>query len=1344
MSAVATLTIGGTTAQGTADLPANTAQTNYWSTVPRLAGDNAADVMQLNFRNPRLINAIYIETAHFPHAMVLEYQDPNDSSWRPLQLAKKGGPAGYLVVDSAPAKINVHSNQEHTQHYGPNHWVPVTFALTAVETAAIRFKLTRNPHGTLPRDTAGKPAAFSLGLRNVQIGYDIYSKADAPRYGDPTFYTADFAETTDMLGSPVSFSLTEEKAANVLDSAGGPYWRSEPMPVNFAVVNFYVDVRDPQGNPQTIDRFLIDPLTVGVNTNVYWSTDVPDSNFEASDEPLAYPIVQLQGTSATPQKFPPHPTATQVTFSHVFPSFIDVDNHYLQWDPAKPFWFGFELLDQFVRPDGNTQDPAEHYTDLTHPIFSWGQNVLQTIPGAVRFVNSQNQAGDIPFDPQHQLGSVWRVVLVYNPKPTADYDAGVTLIYQLGDFPAVQQTFAMSPFGVHPGVLRFMGYPDTNNPGIPSRAIRNFILKTNQPQADDIAGYLADSVNYVHRAPYAEDDTHTTDNSILRLDPPLADVVTCPAGLVGGVGDIFEDVTWTPVARDYSLKQGYLDLPPTSARFFKFEFTNLVPETYENFVPINRSFQIFNTTTVQNWEAVAGAKSSRSSNASVPGVASSQALTTGQYVDAVAVLQGMTAASSNHNPTAALVAPDITQAQQIAQTGWIWGFQPWHVGSSAPQFMQTTRHVYETVQVQHTSKVGFFVGIKSLQAFRRSYIVDDDTDQYLEQFTDDTHIASADGVASKPGLITSLGGFCEVISDTFNSTADVRAVQYATQQSANFQVLLDDYFTAADNSPYWQPYGDAVLQPSYGSMRIIRGFYRLTYGDLQVDSSGTHGSIGSVTDSFDPRISDVWAVQSGNPTSLDGIAELPAGASYTVLQTDPDVPLSTVGSSATIFSTGMPLDPAGGDTGVTEAFLDLVAADGTDSMLRIGKTGTSLLCRIRSSGVDVDTSTAWDGDTMMWWRIRNEAGQIYWETSPDGAAWTVQHQVDSTTVGWDLTQVSVRLTAGHTGTVSAPGNWSVQSVNMQAGQQAVYGTYGNLDQLIYAQLEGGQPSGSANGGMRSAPIQPLNGGHLYAAARVTADATLTAPLRLSILSVQTDQILASATKMFYAGQQDFFNVGYIIGSAETPKTYGDIEGDTYGSLQAGVYGDYESTPITGDIYVRLDQPGGTEDNWTVERLSLYDEPVSWSFSVDGGTTWFEAFGVVNNPNGVLTFPVPGNQLRWRLRMYAPGASVSALAIRPWYAGLLRTRPTNTALTVNGPNRSVIDQYPPIESDPMWQAWDQPIPSSWWDPVPAVPPVLAAPITAPGGGGGGGPVGGDPGAGAGGGGGIYHDSYIDTY
>ncbi len=175
--------------------------------------------------------------------------------------------------------------------------------------------------------------------------------------------------------------------------------------------------------------------------------------------------------------------------------------------------------------------------------------------------------------------------------------------------------------------------------------------------------------------------------------------------------------------------------------------------------------------------------------------------------------------------------------------------------------------------------------------------------------------------------------------------------------------------------------------------------------------------------------------------------------------------------------------------------------------------------------------------------------------------------------------------------------------------------------------------------------------------------------------------------------------------------YVDLEGVSYGALNGTLYGDHESSSFPGDVYVRVAQVAPSQDSFTVSRVSLFDDPIQWSFSVDDGGTWYDANEIRNNPRGVLSLPDPGTVLRWRAKAWRPGAWVGALAIRPWYGGMLGARPGHHGLSCGGPNRSVVDQYPPIERDPMWQQWDQPIPRWWFNPLAAgpVPPPPPPPV-----------------------------------
>lgn len=1063
----------------------------YWSTPPRPQSSAVQDVLQVRLGEPRLVNYVSVELAHFPHSVALEYQDEDTGAWAPFEV-ERGVPAGYSIGDSVPQRVDRASTRpgEHPQHHGPGHWVPTSWRVLPVATRLVRLVLQRAGTTGAPLDPAGNPVAYSLGARTLQVGYRINSRADVPRYGDVTTYQDDFSSSTDLLGSRVVYSLQEDAPRHAIEPAAGRVWRCDPQPVGYAVVCYYADLRGPDGDGQVVDRWFVDPTTVGVHCNLYWSDEEPGGSFPARDQPLGYPIVQQHGASPTPQQPPQQTNADRVAFGHTTPSYVDVDNEFLQFDPAGAWWLGVDLETPWYSADGDTGVVG---ADLHHPIVSLGANVLRLVPGALQFTTASGVVAQVPLDPLHLRGARWRATVAFNPEDTDDFLAGVTLTYQLGDLQPVQVTVAAPPQVQRPTVVRIGGYPDDGDPGLSGFSIRALVLKTTSATAADVATYMADPQAYVRRAPFEADDTGTTDDAILRMEPWRSDPATSPVGLFGGLCDCYAQMTWTPVARDYVLKRGYLHLPPTKARFWKFEFTGLVPEPYESFVPIRRQVSVFTTDTVARFAQMTAGSSSPADAGG--GVATALALAdVSRYGDAIGVLRGLPD-TTRHTATEVLYSANPVEAERVARFGWVWGFQPWHIGSMAPRFTTTTRHVYETVTVDHRTRVAFFVGLRALQASRVDYLADDDTEQYLDHFDDLHWVESTDAMELVGGALVAASAVSQATSKTLGSAVAVRAVQLATQQSDAIQVLPDDSFEADALDPNWSVYGDARLTHLPGQVTVVRGWYARTYGGLETE--------------------------------------------------------------------------------------------------------------------------------------------------------------------------------------------------------AAFGTYSAMEGHLYAELEGAQSDGVAGGGVQSAPVAPSHGGRIYAAVRVSTQRPTTVPVVVQIVSTQGDVVLAQQGQMLVPGEEASFHVGYTPGSAHSTLTYGDMEAlGTYGAIEGTSYESHESVAISGAVYVRAAQVLPSRDDFTVTRLGLFDDPILWSFSVDGGATWYDALDVKNDPQGVLTFPEHGRQLRWRVTAYAPGASVSALAIRPWYAGLLGAQPSGHGMDVVGPNTSPVDRYPPIQRDPMWQQWHQPIPS-WW-------------------------------------------------
>lgn len=83
-------------------------------------------------------------------------------------------------------------------------------------------------------------------------------------------------EEVDELGNKVRHVVKRHKADHIgrVDSEStDKYWMSKPNPSKFAVENLYFDMRDVDGNPTTVDRLMIDPITPGVYFSVYHTNE---------------------------------------------------------------------------------------------------------------------------------------------------------------------------------------------------------------------------------------------------------------------------------------------------------------------------------------------------------------------------------------------------------------------------------------------------------------------------------------------------------------------------------------------------------------------------------------------------------------------------------------------------------------------------------------------------------------------------------------------------------------------------------------------------------------------------------------------------------------------------------------------------------------------------------------------------------------------------------------------------------------------------------------------------------------------------------------------------------------
>lgn len=696
----------------------------FWATPAFPVDDLHIHGLIVTLAKPKKINYLSFDLPSFPQTVYITYWDAKAKAWKDFKGPTTGSIRVY-IDGSTPSIIgpaSAYQSHQHPSHYGAGHWQHYDEDVLPVTTTKIRFRITRM-YGSRkggPKDVHGRPARYSLGVRGLDFGWRIRTKKDVPITSrDPDILTEreSFTQVFDLLGSPVELKVRENRASDMFH---GGVWKSEPMPVPYAVVNFYVDARDPQGNAQVIDRFDIMPLTSGPHLNLYYSNQVPDADFEAADSPIVFPSLRPAG------ELEPIAQPTGILFPDKI-GYLDLDNQAIQWQPSEPFWMAIQFQPQFPSTDtGN------------HVIFDAGDIQLVWSDGVFRLVNQEGLLEQQPFEFGYnaQLRAIiafdGQRLSFYMPEAvgvmmTEDYDPDLTVsTIRLGA--ELGPSFAEV---IHTGLYRL-------NAMVIKREPLTFVNDENGLVVPEgVQQFLDDPMTYLSKPEYQSDEDGSTNNSILRYMPTLSAGSVNPYGFVGGPGTIFEDVVWTPVTRDYKLRAGLLQFQPVKAKFFKFEFTDLVAEPYETYQPVSRKIKTFSAAMTQT----GGSNKVSEGLASIYSVglkiAAEVAPLVSRFGDEIAKAVQVARSAL---PTEAMYAIDAGVQERLNQMGGLYRFDQWQQQMICPQYPTTSRHVYEQVEIGHSKRIAYFVGLSKLEMFRVDYQADDDTDQYLDEFDDTLNI----------------------------------------------------------------------------------------------------------------------------------------------------------------------------------------------------------------------------------------------------------------------------------------------------------------------------------------------------------------------------------------------------------------------------------------------------------------------------------------------------------------------------------------------------------------------------------------------------------------------------
>lgn len=1273
----------------------------FWSSAQRALGSDRREVLEISFGSDRLVNRLSFEVGRFPLVLRAEYKDRN-GDWQPFTysrpIKKRGSkrrlyrePVGVTISDAVPARVNSANAAGHPQHFGRRHWAKHVWGVTPVRTSRIRFVLRRNPNGTAPVNPHKKKVPFSLAIRSLTVGYRVVSKADIPT-ADPE---SPWASSQDILGSQTVYSAYTQPAERVIDGDTKTYWRSEPQPFPFAVVNMFLDVRQEDGSSPVIDRFWLDPITTGAHVNLYYCDTIPDGDFDGSNETIPAQFMTEVGSPV----FTRDGATNEIASIDLGPAQagVSVKNEYLRTRYDQPWWVGID-----ARSLIDTTDPD------SHPLVTMGNTQILIDGTSLKVIAQSGAAAEVALDPAlHGVNSLYRVVVSYHPfDPASQRDAHFRLAYALSGYDPQVSEAATTPLPDLDSPVKVGLHPDPDSTDAPAFSVFGLVVKSETLTEDTEAWFFEEGADYLANPENAHYDRGTAQNARIRIHPQFV-TESNRFGIVGGVGNRYGDMEWTPVPRDYTLKQGYMNVPPKRAAFWKFEMTNLLAEVYENFLPIERDVLVFPPDVVNEYQQVARTPSN---NSVPPGVNTTANIAQNvAYSDA---LEAVRKATPDADATTVLTITDPAIAAEAAETGWVWSYRPWHVGSSAPQFIGTRQHRYEQLRVRTSSKVSYFAGIREIQPYRINYAFNDDTPEIVEHFLDDTFLdmeASESIVLSDGGGITTLSFTAKAESKTLTTYREIRGVQFATQETSEVQVISDPDFDAKDLR-LWEAYGDATLDLlAPGDVAINRGWFAYDYHDLEtLPSFGTYGAM-----------DDTLYTQLEGNNQEGGYAEggivseryTPSGAGKI---------MTMVRVSAGSLLDGPVI------VEIVSAFDDSVVASATKYLLA-GEVST--LRASYTPGSLVDRRTYGDLENLSGTLVGQPRTNLMLTPSPAGLGDVGDFQVDYSggapaftveEVGPDQFAFVMTGNAGNTTSMmgmETPPTPGVDEYEVTPGDQYLFmaSTEAATTPVpAFLKVRWFNLAGAEIGTDESAHVvndfswEPIS--HVFTAPPLADRAvrgvwfdTIASGNALNpdeehhvnwlLWENVTDVEDPLALGYFDGSTEDTGLVAYQWTGIERASASTAVPIDTtYGQLEAYRYYELEAlSDIPSDLYVRVRQQGPTDDTFSVHRISLYDSPIAWYFSNDGGTTWWQAIDVRNNPFGVLIFPpsdtpeVPGvgRSLRWRAEVVREGAAIGSLYIRPWYGTRSHTVERSHGLEQIGPNRSVYDDFPATHQHPAW-------------------------------------------------------------
>lgn len=505
----------------------------HWLSQPRPNNDETVEVLTIRFKLPLSVSEISFEALRVPVRIEVWYQDRLDNWRQALDYTR----IPIALTLSASAKAD--------------SWYKFHSYIWPIVAKAVQLRCVRVPDSSIDH------TPYVIGIRNTLLRRNVYDR-NAGRLP--------FEDEIDPIGNVISKYIKDWDASRAIDDRPVTFWRSAPQPDHQAVVSLYLDVRAPDGSPQTIDALYLDPVYTNQVLNLYYSNDDTTGTTKLSPITLV-PVSDINTQWRAGRGRWDIATATDTSeyfFTLAVGPLVEKD-----------VWFGIEWVPDFDPLDGPPINPVLFTVDSTDP-------------------------GDEQYWPTiyYDVGAGEIHLKLSNGDNDLDYKVALSPLFVPGDPLRIVVGWTYDPQTVYISVKTYngteIGLLEDTSPNLPSQItldgkagftnfrgiLRSHIIK----MADYHHGSEAYQTNpsvYVSPEPLLVDQngqipSSTLDNAIYAVDWTLQ-----THGSGGSHESFYGNKVWTPIWRDYLTFRGNLYFPqPISMKYLKLEFTNLTEEPY--------------------------------------------------------------------------------------------------------------------------------------------------------------------------------------------------------------------------------------------------------------------------------------------------------------------------------------------------------------------------------------------------------------------------------------------------------------------------------------------------------------------------------------------------------------------------------------------------------------------------------------------------------------------------------------------------------------------------------------------------------------------------------------------